>query len=38
MNPGAEALGAARFGFWTAVGTALATVLTFGIAILTLGR
>jgi hypothetical protein len=35
MNLGAEALGAARFGFWTAVGTAVSTLITFGIAILT---
>jgi len=34
-NPGTEALTAARFGFWTALGTALSTMLTFAIAILT---
>lgn len=31
----AEASNRARFGFWTAVGTALSTVLAFGIAVLT---
>jgi hypothetical protein len=34
-NPGAEALATARFGFWTAVITALTTAVTFAIAILT---
>jgi hypothetical protein len=34
-SSGIEALSTARFGFWTALGTALSTTVTFAIAILT---
>jgi hypothetical protein len=35
QNRGAEAIGAAQFGYWSAGGTALATAITFGIAVMT---